>query len=253
MKRSILLSCFLTGFASAFSQADYYRVMLQPGIDYFHRFTPSNNGIPVSTMKRNHVGMGLSTTVFFTKHIGLNVKGSFTSAVTTGKDVGQPRASLEAHYTPNFYVEDAINQNEQIPVSAHFISVGAAYRLVKKRWNYQFGLNVGAMNCPPSNLEYFLKESGTNNYYSAGMYTKMEKRWAFVLEPSALVSFAVKNRLAVFAAASYRMSPGKIRQREYLMNMYSGGSISNEYSANQLFHMIAVNVGLSIGIGTIVE
>lgn len=252
MIRLILCTCFLTGLFSAFSQAEYYRVTLQPGFDYVYRFNSSND-IPVATMERNYTGIGLSTTVFFTKHIGLNVKGSFTSAITTGKDVGQPRASLEAHYSPNFYVENTISQNEQLPVSAHFIAVGAAYRLVKKRWNYQFGLNVGAMNYAPSTLEYFLKESGTNNYYSAHMYTKMEKRWALVVEPSVLVSFALKNRLAIFAAASYRLSPGKIRQREYMTNMYSGEVVNNEYTSNGLFQMIAVNVGLSIGIGKIVE
>lgn len=253
MTRFILLSCFLTGLSSAFSQAEYYRVTLQPGFDYFHRLIPSISDLPVATMDRNYIGMGMSTTVFLTKHIGLNVKGSFASAITTGKDVGQPRESLEAYYSPNFYVEDVLSQKEQIPVSTHFITVGGVYRLVKKRWNYQFGLNVGAMNHAPSSLEYFLKEHGTNNYYSAYLYTKMEKRWSLVAEPSVLVSFAVKNRLAIFASASYRLTSGKIRQREYWTNIYSGEVVNNEYSSNRLFQAIACNVGLSIGIGKIVE
>ncbi|MBX2949360.1 MAG: hypothetical protein KF704_08785 [Crocinitomicaceae bacterium] len=252
MIRLILCTCFLTGLFSAFSQAEYYRVTLQPGFDYVHRFNSSND-IPVATMERNYTGIGLSATVFLTKHIGLNLKGSVASAITTGKDVGQPRESLEAYYSPDFYLEEIVRPNEQLPVSAHFLAAGGVYRLVKKRWNYQFGLNVGAMNYAPSGVEYFLKEHGTNNYYAARMYTKMEKRWSFVVEPSVLVSFVLKNRLAVFVAASYRLSPGKIRQREYMMNMYSGEVVNNEYASNGLFQMIAFNVGFSIGIGKIID
>lgn len=241
------------------SQLNYYRVTLQPGFDYSYQLTAFRNGIPadfLGNLGRHHFGMQVSANVFISEKIGINFKGLAASKIYSGsrtKDEQELQTFLSNYHGPQYYVDEKNKIRTFSAGELSFLSLGGVYRIIKARWNYQFGFNVGVMQMQTADIFYYLKEHGSDSYQSVNLETDMEKRWMLFFEPSVLVSFSLHKRLGLFAAGSYSLSPAKIRQSEFKKDLYTDESLRTEYVTEKILQVLSLKLGLSIGIGKIID
>lgn len=257
--KKIVSFLFCIGFSYiGITQLNYYRVTLQPGFDYLYQLTLEKNNLPVDYLgntSQHHMGIQIPVNVFINEKIGVNVKIAQASKFSSiDKDEKKLNNFLSEYYGSQYYLsEENKIQSYSSSSDIYFLSLGGVYRLIKNKWNYQFGVNVGAMKYSAPDIFYYLKEHASNNYYSVNLSTDMDKRWMLFFEPSVYVSYSLKKRLSIFIAGSYLLSPDKIRQSEYINNLYTNEAVRTEYFSSQLFHMVSAKVGLSIGIGKIIN
>lgn len=243
---------------SGMTQSDYYRITFQPGFDYSYQLTQFRNGVPadfLGNMGKHHLGGQLSVNFFISEKVGINLKGFAASKIYSQSRAKYERDLqdfLESYHAPHYYV----NEDEKISKSKsgefHFLSIGGVYRIIKNKWNYQFGFNIGMVRMQTTKILYHMKEHGSNYHYSALIEPDMGNRWSVYFEPSAQVSYTVAKRLGIFVSGSYSISPLNFHSKELQTNLYTNEHFQTKYSKTELIQLLSVKLGLSIGIGAIV-
>lgn len=255
--KKILFLAQLVVCGLVFSQDNYYRFNLQPGIGVGYSLVGSSIQQPsdyLNSIARMTSNVNLiAGNFYFSKNWGINMRVPFMTQIETiGSDVLEINDFLRDHYNPNYYASEKYLPQTHYQDFSFIVSLGGVYRKVKNRWTYQFGLNVNGFKTPSTSLVYDLKEHGSNYYYSVSFSKK--SRFLIGVEPSVLVSFRLKNRLALFLQGNYIMSPTKQTIDEVWRNIYTKEEVLNtSTTSNRIHHSIGLTLGLSIELGKLFE
>jgi hypothetical protein len=240
------------------TQSDYYRAALQPGFTYSYQLTTVKNGNItdlLTKMSRNQASLQfVSGTVFVSKKIGINFKGSMGGKIEDGNSKKEKfNNDIRTCYTPEHYVSFNEYGTYSNYGSSYSFSLGAVYRIVSGKWTHQFGFNAGITKLQETGIVYSLKEHGSNSNYSVRLGQNFNGKMALNLEPSFLISYKFKKRIGIYASIAYSMTPFTMIQFEERTDLYSNTTQIMEYSSKILLQMISGGIGLSIDLGKIIE
>lgn len=257
----VLLICMLSFSGSAQTDENHPpRFVIQPAIGYSYRLTDGKSSYPVdflSELGRHSINHHFfAGSIFLSQSFGINLKATLN--VKQYKNEYQSKGEqfssfIRDYHSPLHYTEYDIQRMKFYLGESAFISLGVAYRIIKNKWTCQFGLNLGGIKMKTAGITYYLKEHGSNDYQSVLLKTDMDDRMMLSIEPSFLLSYKPIKRLGIFINCSYLFSPSKIRQIEERTDLYTDFRQTFEHSAKNKYHMIAVNLGLSVELGKITK
>lgn len=253
MKKIFIVIYLIFNSLCGISQTDFYRVDLNFGFDYGYQMTKFSSDPLFSLLdiRQGHrLGAHLKADIYINRNWGTYIKGQTTFGINSYSKT-KLNSRLESFYGDDYYVKNikSVSSSQDDSPASAFVSVGGTYRLIQNKWNFQFGIGLGAAVFNSPEYSYYIKEKGSNEYYEIALKSEMEYELNFFLEPSIKVSYALNNRLRIFLSGLYTALPAsRIGLYNNETNLYTENTIQTKLSSSKWYQLAQLNLGITIGI-----